>query len=331
MDGVHPFASTADPGAEHDVTLAEKIKREYFPYNESARTPDQHRPSQTCQEAWQDLDFNVRHLFRRAFDPDAREVGGRPSPEEWSRELQRLIDNPLPHRDRPPRSAPQASARRERAQQAASRAGMPRQHAPGARRWRDIGAAASVLTAASVIALLLLVLIRIMTSHIWDEKAPSAQAEAQPPPATERTAAQLQQEYAHLCDQLLMKHIVYPSQAESARDINTIVRNIQADRAECTHDAWAPRAVETVDHADPQGCFGSRAQATGRSTSIEGVQVPAGLRQGGDLTATVRNTTGRDVVGNIIIYWGRPKPGDNANCWLHVETPFRWGGGWTRR
>ena len=76
MDGVHPFASTADPDARSNVALGEKIKREYFPYNESGRTPEQHRPSRGYQEAWRDLDFNVRHLFRRAFDPDAGELGG---------------------------------------------------------------------------------------------------------------------------------------------------------------------------------------------------------------------------------------------------------------
>ena len=94
MNGVHPYASTSDPDVAQDVPLAEKIKREYFPYNESGHTPREHQPSIPYQEAWQDLDFNLRHLFRRAFDPDATQQGTRPTPEEWSRELETSIANP---------------------------------------------------------------------------------------------------------------------------------------------------------------------------------------------------------------------------------------------
>lgn len=94
MNGVHPYASTSDPDVAQGVSLAEKIKREYFPYNESGHTPGEHQPSIPYQEAWQDLDFNLRHLFRRAFDPDATQQGTRPTPEEWSRELETSIANP---------------------------------------------------------------------------------------------------------------------------------------------------------------------------------------------------------------------------------------------
>ena len=75
MNGVHPFSSTADPGQERNTTLADKIRREYFPYNESGLTPTEHQPSRPYQEAWQDAPFSLRHLFRRAFDPDATRTG----------------------------------------------------------------------------------------------------------------------------------------------------------------------------------------------------------------------------------------------------------------
>ena len=103
MDGQHPFASTSSthPDVTTNVTMANKIKNEYFPYNESGQTPPEHRPSIPYQQAWQDLDFNLRHLFRRAFDPDARVLGARPTPEEWQEELDRLILNPPPRRRRP--------------------------------------------------------------------------------------------------------------------------------------------------------------------------------------------------------------------------------------
>ena len=93
MHGVHPYASTAHPDAA-TVSLADKIKNEYFPYNESGHTPVQHRPSATYQRAWQDLDFDIRHLFRRAFDPQATQGRNRPTPQQWVETLNAIIANP---------------------------------------------------------------------------------------------------------------------------------------------------------------------------------------------------------------------------------------------
>ena len=100
MDGVHPFASTSDPERNQSISLADKIRREYFPYNESGHTPEEHQPSRPYREAWQDLDFRLRHLFRRAFDPQATASEPRPDANEWATELNRLIRNP-PKRRRP--------------------------------------------------------------------------------------------------------------------------------------------------------------------------------------------------------------------------------------
>lgn len=110
MHGVHPYASTSDPDAATTVSLADKIRHQYFPYNESGHTPAQHRPSATYQQAWQDLDFDIRHLFRRAFDPQATRGRNRPEPREWVETLNHLIANPPP----PPRPpvAPQPASRR---------------------------------------------------------------------------------------------------------------------------------------------------------------------------------------------------------------------------
>ena len=149
MEGVHPFASTADPDTARGITLGEKIKREYFPYNESGTTPREHRPSLAYQEAWMDLDFNLRHLFRRAFDPDAGSLGGRPSPGEWVRELERVMERPPPARERPRRSAEgrtgpdwkRAADERHRADQAAraARAGQTGRTAQPSRTARSGG------------------------------------------------------------------------------------------------------------------------------------------------------------------------------------------------
>ena len=106
MDGQHPFASTSPLEAIANITLAQKIRQEYYPYNESGHTPQEHRPSVPYQHAWQDLDFNLRHLFRRAFDPDARVLGARPTPEEWQEELLRTSRNPAPRRRRPAPAMP---------------------------------------------------------------------------------------------------------------------------------------------------------------------------------------------------------------------------------
>ena len=90
MNGVHPFSSTADPNQERNTTLAEKIRKEYFPYNESGLTPQEHQPSRPYREAWLNAPFSMRHLFRRAFDPDATRNGTRPTPEEWAKELHQI-------------------------------------------------------------------------------------------------------------------------------------------------------------------------------------------------------------------------------------------------
>ena len=100
MDGVHPFASTSDPDRSQSISLADKIRREYFPYNESGHTPAEHQPSRPYRDAWQDLDFRLRHLFRRAFDPQATASEPRPNADEWATELNRLILDP-PKRRRP--------------------------------------------------------------------------------------------------------------------------------------------------------------------------------------------------------------------------------------
>ena len=42
--------------------------------------------------------------------------------------------------------------------------------------------------------------------------------------------------YARLCDQVLMKHHVLPSRADTADDVNAVIRNIQSDRTECAGD-----------------------------------------------------------------------------------------------
>ena len=89
MNGMHPYASTSDPDNENTVvSLGQKIKLGYFPYNESGHVPDEHQPSASYQDAWQRQDFELRHLFRRAFDPQAA-AGLRPTASEWSRELER--------------------------------------------------------------------------------------------------------------------------------------------------------------------------------------------------------------------------------------------------
>ena len=90
MHGVHPYASTADHG-KATVPLSTKIEKQYFPYNESGHTPPEHRPSIPYQQAWQSIDFDLRHLFRRAFDPDAASLRKRPTARQWSMALDQHV------------------------------------------------------------------------------------------------------------------------------------------------------------------------------------------------------------------------------------------------
>ena len=113
MEGVHPFASTSSTRRKNSISLADKIRSQYFPYNESGHTPQEHQPSPSYREAWLNTDFQVRHLFRRAFDPEATSRGERPSPQEWNAELDRLIREGW-KRPRRRRAAPQPSQDRSR-------------------------------------------------------------------------------------------------------------------------------------------------------------------------------------------------------------------------
>ncbi len=110
MNGVHPFSSTADPEQERNTTLADKIRQEYFPYNESGTTPTEHQPSRPYREAWINAPFSLRHLFRRAFDPDATRSGPRPTPEEWGQELNHLVTTP---EEKPRNLPPENNARNQ--------------------------------------------------------------------------------------------------------------------------------------------------------------------------------------------------------------------------
>ena len=127
MQGVHPYASTSNPDDENAVTsLGQKIKLQYFPYNESGHTPPEHQPSQAYRDAWQSIPFDLRHLFRLAFDPETAQRQ-RPSPELWARALNRIIAE-IPSRERwetPPPAATAKPASRPRRNEERNRQTAP--------------------------------------------------------------------------------------------------------------------------------------------------------------------------------------------------------------
>ena len=142
MQGVHPYASTSNPDDENAVTsLGQKIKLQYFPYNESGHTPPEHQPSQAYRDAWQSIPFDLRHLFRLAFDPDSVQTQ-RPSPELWARVLNRIIVA-MPTGERwetpPPAATAKPASRRRRNDEwrrpappaSPTPPARPRQSAPG--------------------------------------------------------------------------------------------------------------------------------------------------------------------------------------------------------
>lgn len=130
MDGIHPYSSTADPDDRRTTTLAQKIASQYFPYNESGHTPVQHQPSQGYRQAWQNLDFELRHMFRRAFDPDVTSVHQRPTPAQWTDLLTQLRADParMTHQ---PRQAAQTTTS-EPPKEAKNPRGSQTRHAPPA-------------------------------------------------------------------------------------------------------------------------------------------------------------------------------------------------------
>ena len=103
MGGRHPFTSRLSKDDDTAITgLGEKIKNEYFPYNQDDTVPDQYKVAvDEYKQAWDNARDQIRTLFLQTFDPFMTRNRPRPTATEWTDELDREIELTKQGRRRP--------------------------------------------------------------------------------------------------------------------------------------------------------------------------------------------------------------------------------------
>ena len=94
MGGRHPFTSRLSRDDDNAITgISEKIKNEYFPYNQDDTVPDQYKVAvEEYKQAWDNSRDQIRTLFLQTFDPFETRNRPRPTATEWTDELDREIE-----------------------------------------------------------------------------------------------------------------------------------------------------------------------------------------------------------------------------------------------
>ena len=94
MGGRHPFTSRLSRDDDTAITgLGQKIKNEYFPYNQDDTVPDQYKVAvDEYKQAWDNSRDQIRTLFLQTFDPFETRNRPRPTATEWTDELAREIE-----------------------------------------------------------------------------------------------------------------------------------------------------------------------------------------------------------------------------------------------
>ena len=94
MGGRHPFTSRLSRDDDNAITgIDEKIKNEYFPYNQDDTVPDQYKVAvEEYKQAWDNSRDQIRTLFLQTFDPFETRNRPRPTATEWTDELDREIE-----------------------------------------------------------------------------------------------------------------------------------------------------------------------------------------------------------------------------------------------
>ena len=116
------------------------------------------------------------------------------------------------------------------------------------------------------------------------------------------------------CDRVLKNQFVFQRAASTAKRMDAVVKQIQAQRSECAADIWNPKVAETaVDDGD--GCF--------EVTAVGDTDVPRGLQKSTD--GKVRDSSSRDGENNVIVHFVEAnKPTDSAKCWLYSQRLRTW-------
>ena len=122
------------------------------------------------------------------------------------------------------------------------------------------------------------------------------------------------------CDRVLKNQLVFQRAASNAERMNSVVKQIQAQRNECAADIWTPEVIQDVIVVT--NCIWDDPHP-----NIGDTDVPRGLHYGGPYedNENPRRSTGRDADNNIIVHFKYDaKPSDSARCWLYVERLKTW-------
>ena len=119
------------------------------------------------------------------------------------------------------------------------------------------------------------------------------------------------------CNRVLKNQLVFQRAASTYERMNSVIKQIQAQRDECASDIWAPIVAEFA--GGDNGCPDV--------TEVGDTDVPRGLGPG---TGEVRAFSSRDSDNNVIVHFALPssgsdgRPTDSAKCWMYVERLKTW-------
>ena len=119
------------------------------------------------------------------------------------------------------------------------------------------------------------------------------------------------------CDRVLRNQLVLQRSASNAERMNSVVKQIQAQRAECGAEVWAPVVVDEV-----------AANECSKDGKIGNTDVPRGLQVTvTPVDAAVVHISRRDADNKLIVYL-TPFPSDSARCWLYSARLRVWDQGY---
>ena len=141
------------------------------------------------------------------------------------------------------------------------------------------------------------------------------------------------------CDRVLRNQLIFQRGASTAAKMNVVIRQIQAQRDECSSETWNPKVDDATSFGvvakaatatDPaveaaQGCFTNPEGS--KTEQIGDTEIPRSLRDANAADGQVRTGSGRDSSNNMIIYWSgssAKRPSDGAICWLYVSRLRVW-------
>lgn len=119
------------------------------------------------------------------------------------------------------------------------------------------------------------------------------------------------------CDDLFRDMLVGNRAINTPDRMNGAIGQVRARNDQCPQELWDPHVGDTA----PSGVD---CEDSGVDGVLQGVTVPASLREGGSPTAAVVSDTVR-TRGGIVIYWGViDKPSDGSDCWIYVARLRTW-------